>query len=58
MAIPHGERCFCDKCIAGRQKARRAAVDRAKDAEAYIKRRGGLDRPANSKLKRESDGET
>lgn len=51
------EGCFCDECIKQRARERLAqeAIDRA--SNAYIERRGGLERPANSKLNPPSDGD-
>lgn len=54
MPIPHGDKCFCDNCIARRTADKVAARDRKKDADAYVKRRGGtLENPAPSQAKKE-----
>ena len=55
----HPENCMCDECIKlrvigrlAREKAEAEAKKVAAESNAYIRRRGGLDRLPNSKLKK------
>lgn len=49
-AVQHKEGCMCDKCIQRRVIERKMKEANERFAEDYIKRRGGLDRPANKKI--------
>ena len=51
MKHDYKESCMCDNCILIRIREQVARRDSDKLAEDYIKRRGGLDRPANVKLR-------